>query len=246
MAVTTESSTGANTSGATQAVVKVAVGGCITQALKTSLESQLVIEFPDAIDATAGLAALSSVAVNQIVAQLVVSPDFDTLLGAKLSEQTYVDQVVASILASDTFKVDLTTAINTALASAENIATIETALCASESFQTCVTTFVVASTAAATLVDARIETALNALDTFVCAEQDHEVNAALTVNIPVTGMVTNDYFVSYVVTQYTGGGNTDNAVAQTGTRTPTFYPITFPNTAPGDTVRIHSVRIKCD
>jgi len=247
MAVTTDASTGTNTSATQQAVVKATVGGCLTSALATALESQLIIEFPDAITGTTVLAALSSVAVNQIVTQLVADTEFQTQLSATLSTDTYIQQNVDAVLASTQFQTELAAAVSTALTTAENIQTIEDALCASTTFQSCVTSVVVASEALTTVIDSRIDTQLAALDLFVCTEDTYVVSAARTINIPVTGMTNNNYFVSYVVTAYTptGSGDANDSIPQTGSRQPTFYPITFPNADAGDEVTIHSVRIRC-
>ena len=245
MAITTEASTGSNTSATQQAVVKVQVGGCITSSLKDALESQLVIEFPDAIRGNVGLSALSSVAVNQIVTQLVASTQFATDLAAAISTEEYITQVVTAVLGSTQFQTDLTEAIKAALDSEDNIATIETALCASDTFQNCVNAFVVASTDFTAAVNHQINEVVNELGLFVCETRVFTLDPSKLALIEITNMNSNNYFVSWNVRNYTGSGNSNNSYPA-ASPTPTSYPIVFPNAFPGDTVELEYLRVRCD
>ena len=249
MATTVTSSTGTNTSATSQAAIKVQVGGCITEALKSALEAQLIIEFPDALGSSGTLDVLTSTAVNQLVTQLVASAEFATLLNTTLSSQTYIDQVVASTLASGTFTTALSAAIAAALADPANITTIGDALCADTAFQTCITSVVTTSAAFITAVETRFQVLVNALNLFECATESYTVQAGNVITIPVNGMTSNEYFLSYNPISFTatgGGTSMADSFLNVSTKTPTSIQIIFPSLLPGDSVLVNWLRTKCD
>lgn len=245
---TVETSTGSNTSATNQAVLKVAVGGCITEALKSALESQLIIEFPDALGGTSTIDVLTSTAVNQIVTQLVEDPAFAEVLNSTVSSDTYVDTVVESLLANTGFADAVNAAVLAALAEPTNVTNLGALLCADSAFQSCIVSQVVNSPEMTTFTNALIVTYTQSLDLFRCTEAVYTVEAGNVVNVTIGGMDSNNYYFDYQVQGYTNtGGGTSSAgsLIVAGTRTPTNVTISFPSALPGDSVELYWVRIKC-
>lgn len=239
-----DSGTGLNTSGLVQAIIKVTSGGAISDALREALETQLVIEFPDAIKSSGVIDVLSSVAVSQLVDQLLADSEFSTLLAEQLQEPTYVDQLITSLLASDAYQTAISESLAAALASQSNIDVISAALLDTDSFTDALLNNALNSSEFASKFEDLYDEKLTESDLFQCNETEYTVAAGNVVTIAVSGMTSNNYWFDYQVTAYSGGGDSNDSMITT--RTFNSVTILFPNAAPGDTVKIYAIRIRCD
>lgn len=247
MAVTTQSSTGANTSGNLQAAVKVTSGGCITEALKDALESQLIIEFPDALDSAGNVDVLSSIAVNQIVSQLVVSTEFQNFLVSAITTDPTLSTIVETLLASAGFTTALNDSIDEKLEDSAVVEGIGQSLLNTDSFVTGMIDAMVSSSVFTTAVQTAIDSYLATLNLFTCSTQTYTVVAGNVVEVPVANQTDNDYWFNYQVIAYdnsVGGGSSSNGSFIVN-RTPSAVTINFPNALPGDTVTLYHLTQSC-
>lgn len=246
---TLKSTTGSNTSAIHQAVIKVQEGGCITPALKAALESQLIIEFPDALGAEGLQDVLSSIAVNQIVSQLVDSADFALVLQTQLQTATVVTTIIETLLASEDFGTAVDTTIDEKLALPETIDTIATALLANTDFLEGLVQALLNDADVQEFVNDSISTQIEELSLFVCSTETYPVVAGNAVNVPIVPtqpIPGNDYYFDYQVQLYTNSGGGTNAEGSfIDERTSNQVTIIFPNALPGDTVTLYHVRINC-
>ena len=247
MAILTNSSTGSNTSGNNQAAVKVSVGGCITEALKNALESQLVIEFPDALSSPGNVDVLSSTAVNQIVAQLVVSDEFQDLLTTTITTDPTLTTIVDSVIASEGFSTALDTAIDTKLEDSETIDALGAALAANADFVTAMTSAVISQSDFTTAVENTVEIYLASLNISFCAEQTFTVVTGNIVEVPLQNQTDNNYWFDFHVRSYDNsiGGGTSAESGVIRDRAPSTVFINFPSALPGDTVFLYSTVQSC-
>lgn len=247
---TIASTTGANTSAIHQAVIKVQEGGCITKALKAALESQLIIEFPDALGAEGLQDVLSSIAVNQIVSQLVDSSDFALVLQTQLQTSEVVSTIIDTLLASEDFGTAVDTTLDEKLALPETIDSLGTALLANTDFVEGLTQALLNDADVQEFIDDSISTRIEELSLFVCTTDVYPVVAGNAVKVPITPtqpVAGNDYYFDYQVTLYdnAGGGGTNAEGSFIQTRTSNEVTIIFPNALPGDNVTLYHVRINC-
>ena len=247
MAVETTSTTGSNTSANRQAAIKITEGGCITEALKSALESQMVIEFPDALTDSGNIDVLTSTAVNQIVSQLVVSTDFLLALSAQLQTTAVLNTIITALVASTDFNTAVDGKIDTKLADAATITAIGTALLASTTFTDAMVALILADSSVTAAINTAVDVRIAELDLFNCSTATHTVQAGNVVNIDLSPVQPdNDYWFDYQPRFFTpSGGGTNFNDSFILERTPIRVTITFPNALPGDTVNIYQVLINC-
>lgn len=245
MAVETTSSTGSNTSGNSQAVIKVAEG--VPEELKAILES-LVIEFPDALSSSGGIDVLSSTAVNQITTQLVASTEFQNLLQTTITTDPTITSIVTAVTGSTTFTDAIDSAIDTKLADSATITTLGQALISDATFQQAAIDALLSSADFTNAVQASVESYLQSLNLTSCATQTYTVVTGNVIEVPIQNQVDNDYWFDYQVIAYDnvgGGSSSDGSFIRLGGRTPSTVTIVFPNALPGDTVTLYHLTQSC-
>lgn len=242
---TLESSTGSNTSANSQAIIKVSEGGCLTTSLASALEKQLIVEFPNALGSSGTVDVLTSTAVNQVVAAILVDPDFTTQLTALLQGDAFVQLAADNVLTSTTFATNLSTAIETELDTQARQDAISTFLQTDTAFLDAVTTYVLASATFTTAIQNRVDAYIASLSLFECTQGIYTVITGNIVNVPITSANGTNIFFTYNITSYDAAGGGTDTTGDTVSWTPSQATISLPNTLPGDRVGVSSLRVNC-